>query len=389
MFWVALRMLTGDKAKYLGIVFGVSFAALLMGQQMAIFCGLMRNTTSQIRDVEGADIWVMDPSVQFVDDVKPMSDNKLLRVRGVEGVAWAVKLYKGLGKAKLSDGNYQQVILLGLDYDNKDGEGRVVGQPRAERIVAGHWEDLDQPDAVFLDEFGWKYLFGLDTPFELGRSLEINDKRANIVGLVKCNPTFQTFPILYTKYTQALQYAPPEPKMLTFVLAQPQAGVAAEEVCRRIEEKTELRAKTSDQFFWMTIGYYLKRTGIPINFGITVLLGFVVGCAIAGQTFYLFTLENLKQFGSLKAMGVSNLRIVGMVMLQAAVVGVIGYGLGIGGAAGFGVVFEKFVKGTPPAFYFGWQIPAITACAVSLIITASALMSLKKLLFLEAGVVFR
>jgi putative ABC transport system permease protein len=85
-------MLVGDKTKYLGIVFGVTFAALLMGQQSAIFCGLMRNTTSQIRDIEGADLWVMDPSVQFVDDVKPMSTNKLLRVRGVEGVAWAVKL---------------------------------------------------------------------------------------------------------------------------------------------------------------------------------------------------------------------------------------------------------------------------------------------------------
>jgi putative ABC transport system permease protein len=389
MFWVALRMLTGDKAKYLGIVFGVSFAALLMGQQMAIFCGLMRNTTSQIRDVEGADIWVMDPSVQFVDDVKPMSDNKLLRVRGVEGVAWAVKLYKGLGKARLSDGNYQQVILLGLDYDNKDSDGRVVGQPRDERVVAGRWEDLDQPDAVFMDAFGWSYLFGLDTPFEPGRSIEINDKRANIVGLVKCNPTFQTFPILYTKYSQALKYAPPEPKMLTFILAKGQDGVPQEEVCRRIEEATGLQARTADQFFWQTINYYLKRTGIPINFGITVLLGFVVGCAIAGQTFYLFTLENLKQFGSLKAMGVSNLRIVGMVMLQALVVGVIGYGLGMGGAALFGVMFENFVKTTPPAFYLGWQIPALTAAAVALIITASAFMSLKKLLFLEAGVVFR
>ncbi len=389
MFWVALRMLTGDKAKYLGIVFGVSFAALLMGQQMAIFCGLMRNTTSQIRDVEGADIWVMDKSVQFVDDVKPMSDNKLLRVRGVEGVAWAVKLYKGTGKAKLADGTYQQVILLGLDYDNKDSDGRVVGQPRPDRITAGRWEDLDQPDAVFLDAFGWTYLFGIDTPFELGHSLEINNKRANIVGLVKCNPTFQTFPILYTKYSAALQYAPPEPKTLPFILVKAQEGVSADEVCERIEAKTGLQAKTNDQFFWMTIGYYLKRTGIPINFGITVLLGFVVGCAIAGQTFYLFTLENLKQFGSLKAMGVSNLRIVGMVMLQALVVGVIGYGLGIGGAALFGVVFENFVKTTPPAFYFGWQIPAITAGAVALIITASALMSLKKLLFLEAGVVFR
>jgi len=388
MNWVALRMLVGDKTKYLGIVFGVTFAALLMGQQSAIFCGLMRNTTSQIRDVEGADIWVMDPSVQFVDDVKPMSTNKLLRVRGVEGVAWAVKLYKGIGRAKLQDGNFQQVILLGLDYDSKDADGRVVGQPRDERILEGDWRELSRPNTVFLDDFGWRYIFG-NVPFERGKTMEINDTRAEIVGLVKCNPTFQTFPILYTQYKQALAFCPPEPKQLTFVLVKAQEGVPPEQLCKTIEEKTELKAKTNDQFFWMTIDYYMERTGIPINFGITVLLGFIVGCAIAGQTFYLFTIENLKQFGCLKAMGVSNYRIIGMVMLQAAVVGVIGYGLGIGGAALFGIVFGKLVTTAPPAYYFGWQILALSGGAVLVIITLAAAMSLKKVLFLEAGVVFR
>ena len=389
MNWVALRMLTGDRTKYLGIVFGVSFAALLMGQQMAIFCGLMRNTTSQIRDIAGGDIWVMDRNVQFVDDVKPMNENKLSRVRGVDGVAWAVKLYKGIGRAKLADGNYQQVILLGLDYDNKDAQGRVVGQPRPERIVVGDWDELSRPDTVFLDEFGWSYMYGLDAPFVRGKTLEINNKRAEIVGLVKCNPTFQTFPILYTQYKQALNYNPPESKQLSFILVKAQDGVAPEQVCQAIEERTGLVAKTNDQFFWSAIDSYMARTGIPINFGITVLLGFVVGCAIAGQTFYLFTIENIKQFGSLKAMGVSNFRLVRMILLQALVVGVIGDGIGIGGAAGFGLVFETFVKGTPPAFYFGWQIPLITAVAVFLIITAAALISMKRVLFLEAGVVFR
>jgi putative ABC transport system permease protein len=217
----------------------------------------------------------------------------------------------------------------------------------------------------------------------------MNDKRAVIVGLCKCSPTFQTFPILYCTYSQAVKFVPQERKTLTFILAKANAGVSPEQLCERIEADTRLRAKTNDQFFWMTIGYYMNRTGIPINFGITVMLGFVVGCAIAGQTFYLFTIENLKQFGSLKAMGVSNLRIVGMVMLQALVVGVIGYGLGIGGAAAFGVIFTEFVKSAPPAFYFGWQIPVVTAGAVCLIITLAALMSLKKVLFLEPGVVFR
>ena len=133
----------------------------------------------------------------------------------------------------------------------------------------------------------------------------------------------------------------------------------------------------------------MKRTGIPINFGITVMLGFVVGCAIAGQTFYLFTIENIKQFGASRRWASPTLRLIGMIMLQASVVGVIGYGLGVGGAALFGLVFGTLVKSAPPAFYFGWQILVLSAVAVTLIVTASALLSMKRVLFLEAGVVFR
>lgn len=382
MNWVAIRMLTGDTAKYLGIVFGVAFATLLMGQQLAIFCGLMRNTTSQVRDIEGGDIWVMDRNVQFVDDVKPMSENKLLRVRGVPGVKWAVRLYKGIARAKLSDGNFQQVIVIGLD------DATLVGAPSPNRIIHGDLNDLRQPNAVFMDEFGWRYLYK-DEPFAPGKTLEMNDRRAVIVGLCQCNPTFQTFPILYCTYSQAVQFVPQERKTLTFILAKADDTITPEALCVRISQQSNLKAVTNDQFFWGTIQYYLQRTGIPINFGITVMLGFVVGCAIAGQTFYLFTIENIKQFGALKAMGVSNLRLIGMIMLQALLVGVIGYSLGIGGAAAFGYFFSNFVKSVPPAFYFGWQIPTIAAAAVLLIITFSALMSMRRVLFLEAGVVFR
>src|SRR5262249_56331830 len=96
MTWIALKMLLGNRGKYYAIVFGVAFACMLMAQQASIFVGLMRNTTSQIRDTQGADIWVMEPSVQFVDDITPLSDNDLYRVRGVPGVAWAVRFYNGL-----------------------------------------------------------------------------------------------------------------------------------------------------------------------------------------------------------------------------------------------------------------------------------------------------
>ena len=95
MSWIALKMLTGNRGKYLGIILGIAFASLLIAQQASIFCGLMLQTSGQIRDIQGADIWVMDPNVQFSDDIKPLSENDLYRVRGVPGVSWAVRLYKG------------------------------------------------------------------------------------------------------------------------------------------------------------------------------------------------------------------------------------------------------------------------------------------------------
>ena len=54
MTWIALKMLTGDRAKYLGIMAGVTFAALLIAQQASIFCGLLLRTTVQLQDIADA-----------------------------------------------------------------------------------------------------------------------------------------------------------------------------------------------------------------------------------------------------------------------------------------------------------------------------------------------
>src|SRR5436309_12461275 len=151
MNWIALKMLTGDKAKYFGIVFGIAFASMLIAQQSAIFCGLMLRTTSQIRDIQGADIWVMDSNVQHVDDIKPLSEDDLYRVRGVPGVDWAVRLYKGLARGQFRDGHYKQFIVLGLD------DQTFVGAPAT--ILRGSLADLRRPDAVILDEYGYRYLW--------------------------------------------------------------------------------------------------------------------------------------------------------------------------------------------------------------------------------------
>jgi putative ABC transport system permease protein len=377
-------MLTGNRAKYYAIIFGVAFASMLMTQQASIFTGLMRNTASLIRDVQGADVWVMDPSVQFIDDITPMTENDLYRVRGVPGVAWAVRLYSGKARAQFHEGNYKQFIVLGLD------DQTFIGAPAPERMLVGRLEDLRHPDAVILDESGFRYLFPGE-PLAPGRVFEMNDHRAVIVGVCKGSPTFQTFPVAYTRYSLALRYMPQERRTLSFILAQGEPGVGREELARRIEEHTGLTALSDRGFSWLTIDYYLRRTGIPVNFGVTVLLGFIIGAAIAGQTFYLFTLDNLKQFGALKAMGVSNWRIVGMVVIQALVVGVLGYAIGFGMAAAAEEVLVAQLRttGIPPANFMAWPIPLGSATAAALIVIGSALFSLRRVLRLEPASVFR
>ncbi len=395
MTWIALKMLAGDRAKYVGIIAGVAFAALLIAQQLSIFCGLLLRTSSTILDVADVDIWVMDANDQFIDEMKAINDDDLYRVRGVPGVEWAVPFYKGQGRVKLDAGDprgaglYQQVVVLGLD------DATLVGAPR--EMVVGALADLRIPDAVIMDENGFKYLWPKETP-HAGKVFEMNDHRAVIVGVCKASQTFQTFPILYARYNQAVQYVPQARLVMSAVFARPAPGLDPHEVCRRINEQTRtrsdrpgdaqprLKALTREEYMWLNLHYFVAHTGVIINFTITVVLGFVVGCAVAGQTFYTFTLENLNQFGSLKAMGVSNLRIVGMVLVQAAVVGLIGYCLGVGLAAVFGETVPRFSQ---LAFYMPWQVLIGTAAAVGLIVVLSSLLSIRKVLVLEPAVVFR
>jgi putative ABC transport system permease protein len=392
MTWIALKMLTGDRAKYIGIVAGVTFAALLIAQQLSICCGLLLRTTSTIQDIADVDVFVMDPRVQFIDELKPLTDNDLYRVQGVPGVAWAVRFYKGQGRLKLDVGRnegpglYQQVIVLGLD------DATLVGAPR--KMLVGSLSALREPDAVVMDLAGFKYLWPNEPPESaVGKVLEMNDHRAVIVGICEASNTFQTLPILYTRYHQAIQFIPQERKIMSMVLVGADEGLSPKEVCRRIDAqagkgsgKHALKAVTRDEFIWMTLQYFMKRTGIIINFSITTVLGFIVGVAIAGQTFYTFTLENLNQFGSLKAMGVSNLRIVGMVLTQALLVGVLGFCIGAGLAAVFG---ETVPRVSQLAFFMHWKTLAGTLAAVLVIMTLSSLVSIRKVLTLEPAVVFR
>ena len=378
MNWLALRMLTGDRSKYLGLIFGVTFATLLMTQQVSIFMGILTRTGNQILEVRDADVWVMDNRVRYLDESPGLQDTDLMRVRGVPGVAWAVRTYRGIVKARLEDGNTRNVRLSGLDDET------LVGAPR--EMIVGSLEDLKRPDAVIIDKAGYEYMWGHE-PYQLGRTFELNDRRAVLVGVCQVAPPFFSDPIIYARYSQAARYVPLERNLMNYILVKARDGVDPAELCRRIEERTNRMALTGRQFFWKTVRYFLSSTGIPVNLGITIALGFIVGAAVTGQTLYLFIVENLKQFGALKAMGIPNRGILWMIVLQALLVGGIGFGLGAGLTAMFFIATGKMTQ--LAGLHMTWVALLGTGAAVFVIVIATSIISARRVLTLEPAIVFR
>jgi putative ABC transport system permease protein len=378
MYTIALKMLFGDRTRYFMLVSSLAFCSLLMNQQTSIFSGLMIWTTAIIRNTQ-AEIWVMDPKVAQVNESKALRDTDLFRVRSVSGVAWAVPFYSTVQQVRLADGNFKTVQLIGLD------SATLIGTPS--KILEGKLSTLRQSKAVFVDRVGLEKLSeNRSTPLKLGDTFEINDKEARIVGVFEAARSFFGYPQVFTTYERATEFAPKIRKNMSFILVKPLEGFDVKTVTTQISKETGLKALSEKEFFWSTVWWFVRNTGIPISFGTTLLLGFIVGVGIAGQTFYSFIIENLGNLGALKAMGASKSLLYRMIILQAIIVGVIGYGIGLGFASLFGLATLK--SGQPP-FVMPFHIPLSILAMVLLICTISAAIAIRRISKLETAEVFR
>ena len=378
---IALKMLVGDRLKYISLVAGLAFAAFLIVQQASIFTGFSLQMGAWIRDTSCADLWVMDDQVNFVDDFKPILEDRLQRVRGIDGVQTAVPMYKAYLPVQLPDGTMVQCRVVGLD------DATLTGGPPT--MVQGKLIDLRQDRGIFINvaQAGTtlKAARTDNSPLKMGDRVAINDNEAIVVGTYKATKEFFWDPVIYTTYSRALQWAPRERKLLTFVMVKAKPGVDLNVLIAQIKRTTGLAAYTNMDFDRKTTIDLLGRTGILINFGITIALGFVIGVLISGQTFYMFVLDNLRYFGALKAMGAGNRTIIRMVFLQTLVAGFIAYGAGLGGACVSGMILSKIGL----AFQMPWQVPVGSVIAILFCCCVAAGLSLIRVLRLEPAVVFR
>jgi putative ABC transport system permease protein len=382
MLRVALQMLVAERDKVLGMVLGLALTAFVMAQQPALFLGILRSTYALISDTEVAQLWVMDPKVRFIDETTPMPDSALARVRNVDGVAWAVGLYRGTARARLANGEFENVMVMGLD------DATLLGGPA--QFVAGSLAALRLHDAVLVSEvaankrLASRNASGQWQPLRLGDVIELNERRAVVAGIFRASGGFSGQSTLYAPLQRARSYAGGERKSLSYILAGAKDPTQAAQLVHAIRTQTGLQAWTSEDFKRVTRDYFIANTGVVLVFGFSSALGLLIGAAIAAQSFFGFVRDNLRYFGVLKAIGASHAQLRAMASAQAVVAGLLGYGLGMGGLS---LMARAIGKDMHVSMH-----PALLLAVLLLVLGLSlccAVLAMRKVVRLDPCMVFR
>jgi putative ABC transport system permease protein len=368
MFSVAFKMLIGNRAAFIGVIFGIFLAILLISQQSAIFLGLISRSYRLVTAISAPNAWVIDPTTQGEDLIRSMPEDYLMYVRSIPNVEWAVPVNYALLPLATPSGLFKISEVYAIDDET------LVGAPD---LLEGNIQDLYSDGAIILDYNSAHHILaktlpdGTQVPVKIGDTFEINNRRAVVVGIAKMIPGFFPQPSIFTTISQYQKFTGSD--RLHFIAIKTRENADLDEVLAKINSNSTMLGLTRDELASRIANHFLK-TGILINFGLSVLLGLIIGFSIAGQIFYIMTLQNLSYYALIKAIGGTEKMILLMIWTQAIIVGLIGYILG----TGMTLLWGYAIQGTTLAFSFPWQLLAFTGTLALVLCVFIATLSVKK-----------
>ena len=370
---LAWRNLVHDKVRLTVTLTGIVFAVVLIVVELGLFLGFTTATSSVI-DRSGADLWITAPRVPYIEQAVPFSERKLATVLATPGVARASKYIVRFTQWKRPDGRQESVQIVGVDT--------TAGMGAPWNVVQGTLDDLRRPDAVFVDEI-YRDKLGVT---HIGQLVEIRGRRARIAGFTRGIRAFTTSPYVFTAFKNALDYADLREDHTLYILVKTAAGADVESVRRALAARlSDVDVVTNAGFSRMTQVYWMFTTGAGIAVLLAALLGLVVGVVVVAQTIYATTVDHIREYGTLKAMGATNRYLYGVIVLQAVISAVIGYA--------FGMVVSVFVvRGSeqggaaillPPEMAAGMLVLTLVMCV------GAAIVSINKVTRLDPAMVFK
>jgi putative ABC transport system permease protein len=372
MWPLARKILLHDRIKFAAATAGVSIGVLLVLVQLGLYFGFMQNASTLI-DHSDADLWVTGQANENFDFAAPMDDHVAYRVKELVGVERVEEMILAFGQMKGESGEAMGVQVVGLDH-----EPRLL---RPWNVVQGDGAAIAQADGIVVDETEYAKLHIRS----VGVRREVSGARGRVVALTRGIRSFTTSPFVFTNLASARAYSRMDEHQVTYVLVKAAPGTDVAALKQRIGRIPYVDVYTRAEISARTREYWSSRTGVGAGFFTTAVMGVIVAVVVVGQILYSSTLEHLREYGTLKAMGASNGDVVRVILYQALISAAAGFAVGaaLAVAARAGMRAANLVVALSPA------LVASTAVLTAAMCSGAALLSITKVLRLDPASVFK
>jgi len=370
---LAQRNLMHDKVRLAVTLTGVVFAVVLIVVELGLFVGFTV-TTSSIIDKSRVDLWIVSRGTPYIEQGSAFSERKLYQVLATPGVASADKYIVRFSNWKTPEGAEEGIQIVGFNpYSG-------IGGPW--NVVEGSIEELKTPDAVMVDEI-YKKKLGVT---KVGETFEIDGRRARVVGFTRGIRAFTTTPYVFTSFKNAQGYTRIGEDQTFFILVRGVPGTDMAALQERLGSRLhDVDVLSTSRFSSMTRIYWMFTTGAGVAVLIAALLGLVVGVVVVAQTIYATTMDHIREYGTLKAMGAPNSYIYRVIITQAGISAVAGYGL----AMFVSVFIVHASRSGGAAILLPWQMAVGIFFLTLLMCVTAAVVSINKVTSLDPAMVFR
>lgn len=369
---VATAMLFHQRLKLVGTLFGVVFAAVLSNQQLGTFLGLLQKNTMLVDNTQ-ADIWILPAGSETLAPGRTLSTSALDIARVTRGVAATVPLLHTGANVRLPSGGTEAITLVAAEAPG------FVGGPW--NIVCGDVGALAGPGAMLFEDSQRDILGGLN----LGSVREVNGRKITVAGftwgLIPFGP-----PYAFADYELGRELTRTPRDQTNAVLVRVEPGASPGAVAAALRERVgPAQVFVASDLRNAIVRYILTKTAIGITFGTSTLFGLIVGFVIVGLSMFSAVVDNIREFGTLKAVGATNGDLALLLLVQAVIVALLGslFGLALVAQMARGIRSANLALVLPPG------LTAATVIFMVLLCAAASTLALWRVRSVEPAMVFR
>ena len=366
MWRLAFKNLIHDRIRLAITLIGITFSVTLVLVQVGMFIGMTANSSTVIEHSDG-DIWIMARNSQNFDMVNPFPETLVTAARSVDGVEWAENLIQQFAFMRLENGGTEQIEIIGFDLNGRTG--------KPWNIVEGNIQELKGSDSIFVDQTAIDRLGAM----KIGDVRELVRTKVRVAGITKGILSFTTSPYIFTSYETAQRIVPEQlAGKTTYIVVKVRPGFSMDAVKVQLQKRfRNYDVHTSQEWAKKTRDYWTWQTGIGAGFFGNALMGFIVGLVIVSQTIYSATMDHIREYGTLKAIGAKNVHVYSVILKQA----------GISALAGFvlATILQRIVLivkpmtvqiAAPPELYAGTFLLTLFMCGLAALVSVRRVASI-------------